>query len=171
MTVSHQFKRWGGREVAAGDGCLFIWAFSLWRSDSQQYPWSHSTCKSHTQRCFMAPVLVFQDSLVKRPQRTCKSRWKTRAGRTGRLHSAVSVVPALPPPAPLSPPSQRHHLCSHPSFSWPNPSAPLAVSKLDENIELCLHLLLKHLLPPAAVCSAGEYCYWCHVQAGSKKRP
>lgn len=167
MAVSHQLQWWGWQR---GCSCWWmplqirIWGFSLWRSDSWRY--HHGTCKSHPQRCFMTPVLVFQDSLVKRPRRTCKSRWKTRDGRTGGPHSAASVVPGLPPPAPLSPPSQLHHLCSHPSFSWPNPSAPLALSELDEDIELCLHLLLKHLLPPAAVCSAGGDCYGCHVQAG-----
>lgn len=81
------------------------------------------------------------------PRRTCKSRWETRAGRTGR--PIQLSPPPLTPPFPLSPPSRRHHLGSHPSFSSPNPSAPPAVSALDEDAEPCLHLALEHLLPPA----------------------
>lgn len=50
----------------------------------------------------MTPVLVFQDSLVKRPRRTCKSRWKTRDGRTARpiqlsVLSLVYLHPLLCP--------------------------------------------------------------------------
>lgn len=50
----------------------------------------------------MAPVLVFQASLVKRPRRTCKSRWKTRDERTGRpiQLSVLSLVYLHPLPCP-----------------------------------------------------------------------
>lgn len=84
------------------------------------------------------------------PSRTCKSRQKTRDGRTGRPAQLSALSPFFSSPL-LSYWSQLCHLCCHQSFSLPHPSPCLSLSVLDEDIT-------PQPLPDTS--ASASFCQW-----------